>query len=370
MAAAHFLRLMTLDCVCRQFNGATATTAVGAHSHGGGLQRSRVAMRRADGMKLHGRGSYATVEVDRVASAKTMVFRVDDDAHMMRRWSDERRERNEQEPPSGKVEPYAMDLNAHRREIAEAIHQRCCFGDIVIPGTSDLIVIISATMGDDPSWLLDQPHEAHIVSDFESEHVRRHQGYEAGNYLRYIIDNYDRLPKRMAFLHSHRTAWEMDDEAGTLRYLDGKSFDFMGLSKMWALDLRPYHIEMTRDFLRDVVRDEQLVAQLPAERFNFSFASGGSFLVSAERVRLHSKSTWESIFKWLQGLQEVKSQSMVLEFSWHMLFGEHAQMKPPRASRLCPEHPQSCLKEPYVDPSIPEWRVRWYTNLAKEAQSV
>ena len=42
---------------------------------------------------------------------------------------------------------------------------------------------------------------------FTPDTIIPNQGREASSYLRYIIDHYDRLPKWIAFIHGHETAW-------------------------------------------------------------------------------------------------------------------------------------------------------------------
>lgn len=246
------------------------------------------------------------------------------------------------------------------------IQKRCCYGELVVPGTDDgLTVIISATEHDNPSWLVDQPYKAYIVSDFSAPSKRRHWGYEGGNYVRFILDHYEELPERMAFLHSHRSAWEVDDEAQILSSLDPESYGYMGLSNKWALDLREQHVAMVRIFFRDVVQDKELP---PEGRFDYSFPSCGAFLVSADRVRRRSKEMWQRMFQWLQD-NKSKESARIAEFSWHMLLGEPAEMKPASARKLCPTNPEACSRKPYEgwDPDLAP-RVQWYNQHLREAE--
>jgi hypothetical protein len=55
-----------------------------------------------------------------------------------------------------------------------------------------------------PSW----QHAIYVVNDPDAPlKPPKNKGREAMIYLTYIIDNYDKLPSTMAFLHPHRDGW-------------------------------------------------------------------------------------------------------------------------------------------------------------------
>jgi len=235
-----------------------------------------------------------------------------------------------------------------------------CRGDFHKKGDNSLVAVIAGHPGCDVTWLADQPHDTHIISDIGKDGKTRYTGFEGGAYLNFILKNYDNLPDTMAFMHGHRKSWEVNDEENILKNLDAKSYPYAGLSKKWAVDLREPDIALTHSFLEaSLTKDE--VKHFPKERFNFSFPSGGSFLVSKERVLARSKETWQRAYDWLE-TSDSKNHARALEFSWHILMGEPAQMTPPNPAKLCPKDPAACQHEAYVDDSFPKWRLQWYNS--------
>lgn len=264
-----------------------------------------------------------------------------------------------------------QDTARERSEVFKQLAGDCCYGDTVIPGNNDMVVVVASTPGSNPGYLADQPYEVHLSSDAISkdDHSKRYHGYEAGAYIHYILDHYDSLPPKMAFLHCHRKAWEMNDESKILSNIDKNAYEFMGLSNHWAVDLREPDIQDTRNFLMQTLPvGSPAIVNFPPNsgRFNFSFASGGAFLVSADRVRKQDKATWKRISEWLEKNPD-KQSARSLEFTWHMLLGEDASMSPPDPAKLCPSNPAACSHTPYVDSSFPEWRLKWYSDHNPEA---
>eukprot|EP00929_Paragymnodinium_shiwhaense_P030917 TRINITY_DN17426_c0_g1_i2.p1 TRINITY_DN17426_c0_g1~~TRINITY_DN17426_c0_g1_i2.p1 ORF type:complete len:290 (+),score=68.24 TRINITY_DN17426_c0_g1_i2:95-871(+) len=136
-----------------------------------------------------------------------------------------------------------------------------CKGNFEKPGDSDIVVVVAGHPECDVTFLADQPHKAYIFSDVDKDMHKHYSGYEAGAYLNFILQNYENLPEKMAFVHGHRKAWEIGDEAKILMNLDKNSYPYAGLSKKWAVDLRRPDIRDTKEFLAHVL-DPAEVAKL------------------------------------------------------------------------------------------------------------
>jgi len=244
------------------------------------------------------------------------------------------------------------------------LSNECCYGDVIVPGTrtGDLEAVIAAKKGVDVSWLGLQPHWAAVISDVNEDGSRRFIGRESAAYIYYIIQRYDSLPRNVVFMHHHRGSWEANDNAKVLAAVDPYSYDFAGLGKLWAVDLRPQDMINTRKFFADVVDDESLSKSVPFEQYAWSYPIGGTFLVSAARIQELSKETWQRIFDWIQ---KGDRHGDVLEFSWHLLFGEPAEMLPPKPTRLCPKEPNLCSHDSFTEMggiTIPGWRQMWFES--------
>ncbi|KAF7586235.1 hypothetical protein BBP40_009203, partial [Aspergillus hancockii] len=76
----------------------------------------------------------------------------------------------------------------------------------------DRIVVVGKTKEEDTDWVVKELpnwlHAIYVVDSPEAPlHVAKNKGKEANVYLQYIIDNYDRLPSTIVFLHSHRDGY-------------------------------------------------------------------------------------------------------------------------------------------------------------------
>ncbi|KAI9007135.1 hypothetical protein BC832DRAFT_431561 [Gaertneriomyces semiglobifer] len=73
------------------------------------------------------------------------------------------------------------------------------------------LVIVSRSK-EDVSWLpvyLDEriSYTVYQKGDAEATHSLPNKGNEASTYIKFILDNWEDLPKRMAFIHGHRQSW-------------------------------------------------------------------------------------------------------------------------------------------------------------------
>lgn len=269
---------------------------------------------------------------------------------------------------------------------------RCCYGDFTFAppspraGPLDVLVVIAATKGQDLTWLRDQPYHAHVLSDVTAAGERLHWGRDSANYIRFILDYYDALPQRLVFLHSHRSAWEIGDQAEILRHIDPFSYDFAGLSEPFQIAMYGHDYIHATPFMHDVVQDSALVARWPREdgRFAsatgklehaFSYHLGAAFLVSARRVQLRSRTTWQRILDYVSQpysdprdpIRPLKN----LEQTWHMLFGEDPLLAPPVPERLCPEAPIGvCKHRPFYRTDIQRAQLEWYSAVLQQSRAL
>jgi hypothetical protein len=79
------------------------------------------------------------------------------------------------------------------------------------------LVIVTAHYNEDLEWLKKSRHPVVLCdkpgaksSSFTPDKsctLNVNRGREASSFLKYIVENYDRLPERIAFIHGHEETW-------------------------------------------------------------------------------------------------------------------------------------------------------------------
>lgn len=203
------------------------------------------------------------------------------------------------------------------------------------------VVVARHAFDGDWSWvnLLDQPF---IVYDKVVEwtgsqaHTAPHYCLEVSSYLRFILDHYDDLPAKIAFIHGHRFSWHHDgDIVDLLKRVCWKRKDLhfaMLTSAQWYNELRtdeewPY----MKDFWGAVM--EPWLGQLPKV---LGRSCCGEFLVSRERILAHPYEFYRRQWDWIiekdrhvrlrspapSGLADYRECGATYEALHHIIFGE------------------------------------------------
>ena len=96
---------------------------------------------------------------------------------------------------------------------------------------ADRVLIVSSHYDEDVRWLQAQDEYEYVVysksrrgspGDPRWRHLPRNVACEAEAYLAYIVDEYDRLPESVVFIHGHEDAWHQDGSVlDILRRLGG-----------------------------------------------------------------------------------------------------------------------------------------------------
>ncbi|KAJ3013319.1 hypothetical protein HKX48_005824 [Thoreauomyces humboldtii] len=164
-----------------------------------------------------------------------------------------------------------------------------------------------------------------------NEHVVPNFGNEASTFIKFIIDNYDCLPKKTAFVHAHRTSWHtgrpMDEILNTMDW-DRAEFFKLPSDRRGQTEVAKYPADRSKG--EDVPIEihifwlrwlKQKYGPAP-ERIDAACCA--QFVVSRERILLNSKAWYTEVYEWLIS-EEIPTywSGRALEFSWHMLFGEN-----------------------------------------------
>lgn len=204
-------------------------------------------------------------------------------------------------------------------------------------------VIIVARYKEDSSWVdtyfMDTPHVVITPGLPGATYTTPfNKGHEVGPFLHYIIENYDRLPAHMAFVHGHRVSHHTYqlDIVGVLKAVR------WGSAKYIPLNVHMYQrCDAEKPEFKDIenvwpLLFKELAPKMPSHFLSWCCAQ---FVVTRAAVRARPKAFYENVYAWVTNTgafakaEPVTSfiSSRVLEQTWHMIFGMPAQsdMIPP-----------------------------------------
>jgi hypothetical protein len=220
---------------------------------------------------------------------------------------------------------------------------------------NEKLVIVTSHYRENLDWLknskypvkmCDKPgsDETDFVAD-SSCTLNENFGREASSYLTYIINNYDNLPEYMAFLHGHEEAYHQKNPLGILKAIEMAKideYDYISLNnEIQAIILEPgltfdrnnpsfvfKEQDMQHYLMRRVWKDlyEPYLGYPFPEKIRCERSA--QFIVSKKAVLNRPKKMYEDLLHFLSyGEKEFGIlASFVLEFSWHMIFGEKPDM--------------------------------------------
>jgi hypothetical protein len=187
-------------------------------------------------------------------------------------------------------------------------------------------------------------HAVYHVDDPEADlPVEQNKGKESSAYLQYILDNYDKLPQYMVFLHAHQFSGHVEEVL--------ENDDALTVGRDNALTVRRLQL----DYLRQVgylnlrcqwspgCPDEvQPFRQMAGRTTELAFAGAwirifnntnvpeivatpccAQFAVTKEQVLQRPRSDYESYHHWLMTTElDDDTSGRVFEYLWHIIFGQ------------------------------------------------
>ncbi|KAK2742749.1 hypothetical protein FQN55_007690 [Onygenales sp. PD_40] len=211
-------------------------------------------------------------------------------------------------------------------------------------------LIVASLKDDDTSWireyLADWHANIYVVDDPRAElTVPMNKGREAMVYLTYIIDNYDKLPDIMVFIHGKRYQWHNDDPVydsvpilTSLRLPHVYSVGYAPLRCAWVPgcpdEIHPLNPSLTSLTINpsEEVPDRLKAEAAYASAFQEIFPNArvpsvvgapcsSQFAVTRERVRMRGRAEYERVRRWLVETElEDRVAGRVLEYLWHSKF--------------------------------------------------
>jgi hypothetical protein len=213
---------------------------------------------------------------------------------------------------------------------------------------TDDIVVISSHYNEDLEWLKKSPWKVVICdkpgaspSSFRSDPsctLEVNRGREVSSYLKYIIENYDNLPPKMAFIHGHEDAYHQKYPKGLLEAIEdakSKEFDYISLNNFINLKKDagpnphlPTHKNMEFEDHPKVYEEmrktwstvfEPILGVKIPEYFRFN--GQAQFIVSKKAVHRHSKDVYQRFYDFMMDPDgDDWARGVIMEFVWHMLF--------------------------------------------------
>jgi len=163
---------------------------------------------------------------------------------------------------------------------------------------------------------------------------------EANAYLAYIVQNYDRLPSTIAFVHPHKdgypTAWHTDNRLhSNVESLQTLNIDF--IQRNGYANLRcihdpgcPNEVMPFRDPPEDHRTIEAAMPDAWRDLFNntdvphiLATPCCAQFVVSRTHVHRLPLDEYRKYYRWLMGTELIDETSgRVFEYLWHIIFGQ------------------------------------------------
>nr|POE71920.1 hypothetical protein CFP56_11796 [Quercus suber] len=235
------------------------------------------------------------------------------------------------------------------------------------PASLTKAVIMGALETEDTSWVaelvgwqqavyrVDTPDDETSPTGYQT---RINKGREALPYLTFIIDSYEALPDVMAFVHPHRSgypaAWHNDvagyDAVTMLNQLQLPFIERNGYANLrcnWNPGC-PDEVRPWREPADLTKRQEHAFPYFYSLFFNRTLEQAreevevvatpccAQFAVARKQVRERSKSEYERIRDLIIETEyDDYTSGRVMEYMWHILFGQHAQYCPAMSVCYC-----------------------------------
>lgn len=199
------------------------------------------------------------------------------------------------------------------------------------PTNADLIIVTSHH-SEDLKWFQNTKLPVVVCSKvldspFCSMNVNK--GREVTAFLKFIMDNYDRLPKHVAFLHGHETAWHQTFKKPLLEIIESCA----NYTQYGFVSLNNHPIDDRKIESNDIMKrlhkiwDPIFRPFLQRDAPNYLFADCcAQFIVARERIRRLPVDAYKRWFKYITEEDPFNDNGYTIgfmfEYIWHIIFGE------------------------------------------------
>jgi hypothetical protein len=196
----------------------------------------------------------------------------------------------------------------------------------------DDILIVSSHYSENLDWLKNSDKDVVVCSKVNDSPLcqqEANKGDEATAYLKFIIDNYNNLPKYIAFIHGHESGWHQIYPNSLMELIFEKAkykeYDYIPLNgsifdNIWYETKKPlltkYWDEFFRPYLKRDIPD-RLSADCCAQ-----------FIISRNAIKKYPKIAYENWYTIIINSEEDdlnigKEHAQMFEYIWHIIYGEN-----------------------------------------------
>lgn len=197
------------------------------------------------------------------------------------------------------------------------------------------------------------PCACYVNDDPEAEFtVPKNRGNEAMAYVTYIIDNYDTIPVRVAFLHGHLTSWHVKSN---LDYVNNVIWDNIDTYASFRCCLKPgcpLHTAVSKE-MKKKKRSENIHRKHIEKWYEIGWkdlfekwigpcpdGAGApccaQFVMTGKVIRSYPKEFWIECRDWLLNTNATsRDLGTTFEYTWHIIAG--------KPHRWCPRE-KDCRK--------------------------
>ena len=172
---------------------------------------------------------------------------------------------------------------------------------------------------------------------------------KASSFLKFIIVNYDNLPEYIAFIHGHETAPHQYHPDGILNAIDSanlNNYEYISLNNRLQSIIYDKNMRFDRNHPDDIYQITDVAHVLMKKAWpiiyqpelgipfpeKLRYQQSAQFIVSRNKIYSHPKEFYEKLYRFVTYPYDIDPQTTdyisacVLEFSWHMIFGEKPDM--------------------------------------------
>ena len=163
--------------------------------------------------------------------------------------------------------------------------------------------------------------------------VQVNRGNEASVYLKYVIDNYDKLTDFTFFIHDENYSWHHygSIEEQFIRALETNKLFFNINFTSWEggiNHINDVHFTWLMDWYNKFIEPYIQYNKLPNKDWLVGYNSCSQFLVHKSVIQLLPIKFYEDIYNWILNLSfdEGKLAGYFLEWTWHLFWDIYPKM--------------------------------------------
>lgn len=193
------------------------------------------------------------------------------------------------------------------------------------------LLIVTSHFNEDLDWLINQDNYDYVIYSKNKNNCINYpknkifdcinKGREASSYLTYIIQNYDKLPDYIAFIHGHEYSYHQTDTTLNLiknaKYCDYESINRKDYRNVLNNFTTNENLKKNWDLV--INNFNELKIDLP-EPQELIYTACAQFIVSKKMILSNSLQIYQNLLDWLYETKlECSSSGRIMEHLWHYI---------------------------------------------------